>query len=228
MRIFWMRFMLLAVLITAACAPSATTEPSTPLPPPPPTADFETPLPPTDDVAPPTLGSTPTGESFTPEPPPPAISAETANLPAWRTLPLTDVRTGESFTLADFSDKVVYVHPMALWCTTCRAHLRSMRDSVLPVLESPEDVVFVTLAIEPQTTSDALLQYADNESFNWTFAVVTPEMLTELVAYFGQSVAVPPSTPHFLIRPDGRDTGLLTGSPSPQQDLELINMARSA
>lgn len=224
-RFHHLRLLLLGVLITAACAPSAPSQPTLQVPPPPPTADFETPLPPTEAIAPPTLGSTPTAESFTPERP--VSAAQSASLPAWRTLPLTNVHTGETFTLADFADKVIYVHPMALWCTTCRAHLRSLRDSVIPQLANPEEVVFVTLAIEPQTTNDALRQYADSESFNWIFAVATQDMVVELITYFGQSVVVPPVTPHFLIRADGRDTGLLTGSPTAQQDLDLINAARS-
>nr|MBA3959641.1 hypothetical protein [Chloroflexota bacterium] len=36
-------------------------------------------------------------------------------VPAWATIPLTDVRTGETFTLADSGDRVVFVEPMAVW-----------------------------------------------------------------------------------------------------------------
>jgi hypothetical protein len=35
--------------------------------------------------------------------------------PDWLTLPLTNARTGETFTLADFAGKTVFVHPMATW-----------------------------------------------------------------------------------------------------------------
>jgi hypothetical protein len=39
-----------------------------------------------------------------------------ANLrPDWLTMPLTNARSGETFTLADFAGKTVFVHPMATW-----------------------------------------------------------------------------------------------------------------
>ena len=38
-------------------------------------------------------------------------------LPAWQTSILSDARTGQSFTLADFTGKTVFVDPMATWCS---------------------------------------------------------------------------------------------------------------
>ncbi|HEX2907728.1 MAG TPA: hypothetical protein VHO69_12745 [Phototrophicaceae bacterium] len=38
--------------------------------------------------------------------------------PAWQTLPLVNARTGETFTFADLAGKVIFVEPMATWCTT--------------------------------------------------------------------------------------------------------------
>ena len=35
--------------------------------------------------------------------------------PDWLTMPLTNARSGETFTLADFAGKTVFVHPMATW-----------------------------------------------------------------------------------------------------------------
>ncbi|MFQ5419741.1 MAG: peroxiredoxin family protein, partial [Anaerolineae bacterium] len=42
-----------------------------------------------------------------------------ADRPAWQTVPLTDVRTGETFTLADYAGKVIIVETMAVWCPFC-------------------------------------------------------------------------------------------------------------
>lgn len=33
----------------------------------------------------------------------------------WQDIALRDVRTGETFTFADFAGRTVYVHPMARW-----------------------------------------------------------------------------------------------------------------
>ena len=58
----------------------------------------------------------------------PATVARAAERASWQQLPLVDARTGESFTLADFAGKTVYVEPMATWCTNCRQQLRTVRD----------------------------------------------------------------------------------------------------
>jgi hypothetical protein len=35
--------------------------------------------------------------------------------PEWTKLPLTNAHTGETFTLANFAGKTVYIEPMATW-----------------------------------------------------------------------------------------------------------------
>lgn len=79
------------VAVLAACAPA-----------PAPTAP-----PPTATLLPPTAGAAA----------PTALAATTAVAmrPAWQTALLRDARTGETFTLADFAGRTVYVHPMAKW-----------------------------------------------------------------------------------------------------------------
>ena len=129
---------------------------------------------------------------------------------AWTQLPLTNVATGETFTFADFAGQTVFVHPMATWCTNCRANQRTLSSSVVPQV-NPENVVFVSLSVEPFEDQDALAQYAENNGFTWLFAVVSGEMLPELVSAFGNSVANPPAQPHFIINPDGSHDGLRTG-----------------
>lgn len=45
----------------------------------------------------------------------PATTRMDATLAAWYAAPLTDVCSGETFTLAQFAPKAVFVHPMATW-----------------------------------------------------------------------------------------------------------------
>ena len=85
-----------------------------------------------------------------------------------------------------------------------------------------EDVVFLSLDIETASQDADLAAYADSNSFPWLFAVATPELMGALVQEFGQSVTVPPSQPHFIIRPDGSTTGLMTGNPSPDEVLQML------
>jgi len=145
------------------------------------------------------------------------------NGPAWASLELVDARSGQTFTLADFAGRTVYVEPMATWCSNCRAQLRRVRDAI-PQLDS-EQVVFIGLSVEAGLSPDVLAQYQETQGFDWTFAAATPELLDALVAEFGRTVNNPPATPHFLIGPDGSLSGLSTGSHSPEQIVAMVQAA---
>lgn len=149
------------------------------------------------------------GEAMTGEEMAESDESMMAELPAWQTIALTDVRTGETFALADFHGKTVFVEPMATWCTNCRRQLTNV--SAARAELNDEDVVFIALSVETNISNEQLASYTHDTGFDWTFAVATPELLQELVATFGQSITNPPSTPHFIVRPDGTYTELVTG-----------------
>jgi thiol-disulfide isomerase/thioredoxin len=132
-----------------------------------------------------------------------------ANRPAWQQVALTDAVTGKSFTLADFAGRTVYVEPMATWCSNCRQQLGNVKEAKAQL--NSDDVVFVALSVETNLAAADLASYASEAGFDWTFAVATPELLQELTAAFGRTIANPPSTPHFIIRPDGTTSELATG-----------------
>ena len=140
---------------------------------------------------------------------------------SWRDLPLTDARTGETFTLADLGDQTILVEPMATWCANCRHQLGNVRDAKTQ-LGDEALVTFVALSIETTLKADALARYAEEQGFDFTFAVMTPEMLRALATEFGQAVASPPSTPHFVIYPDGTTTDLFTGFQAPDELIALV------
>ena len=144
-----------------------------------------------------------------------------SDAPAWMTIPVTDVRSGETFTLADFAGKTVFVEPMATWCTNCRRQLGNVADAKAQLGDS-EDVVFVSLSVETNIGDGDLANYTQETGFDWAFAVATPEMLVSLVETFGQSITNPPSTPHFIIRPDGSTTDLTTGYEGPEEILQNL------
>lgn len=139
---------------------------------------------------------------------------DTAMLPAWQQLPLVNARSGAAFALADFAGQTIFVEPMATWCTNCRQQLNNLKAAQARL--DGEKVVLVALSVETNLSHEALAQYADAAGFDWTFAVATPELLQELAAIFGRTIANPPATPHFIIRPDGSTTGLMTGIDSPE------------
>ena len=150
-----------------------------------------------------------------------ALLLSAAFAQTWQTLPLTDARTGETFTLGGFSGQTVYVEPMATWCSNCRHQLGNVRDAAAQ-LGSKSDVTFVALSVETTLKASDLAHYAKAQGFDFKFAVMTPELLRALAATFGPPIAVPPSTPHFIIYPDGTTSDLLTGFSSPDAILAAL------
>jgi peroxiredoxin len=147
-----------------------------------------------------------------------------AGAPAWFTMPLTNARSGESFTLADFAGKTVFVEPMATWCTNCLRQLTDVK--VAQANLDPDEVVIIGLSVETTLSGADLAQYADRQDFNWTWVVATPDLLRSLVDTFGQTVTNAPSTPHFIVRPDGSFTDLDTGFESPDELIAQITEAQ--
>lgn len=54
-------------------------------------------------------GGFPAAQSTTP------VDGAQSSAAGWQDVALRDVRTGETFTFADFAGRTVYVHPMARW-----------------------------------------------------------------------------------------------------------------
>ena len=148
--------------------------------------------------------------------------AEQVERPAWQQIALVDARSGEQFTLADFAGKTVFVEPFATWCGNCRRQLGNVQSAHAAL---GDDVVFLALSVEPNIGNDALVSYADGAGFSYAFAAMPQEMLQELAAIYGQTVANPPATPHFIIRPDGSTTDLVTGIKSSDVLIQNIQAA---
>lgn len=140
--------------------------------------------------------------------------------PIWMTLPLTDVRTGKSFTLADYAGQVVYVETMATWCPNCRTQLSNVQQSL--ALFGENKPVFVAISVETTLAPQDLAAYAEENGFEVIFAVSTPELLQALNESFGRTITNPPSTPHFLIAANGSHGELRTGFSTPAEIVELV------
>ena len=147
-----------------------------------------------------------------------------ANLPSWQTSLLTDALTGQPFTLAEFAGKTVFVEPMATWCVNCRRQLTNVMSAKQQL--SSDDVAFIALSVETNVDDAALANYADDAGFDWHFAVMTPELLRDMVDEFGQAITNPPATPHFIIRSDGTFTELVTGIEPAGQIITQIQAAQ--
>lgn len=138
---------------------------------------------------------------------------------SWQDLPLTDAQTGKTFSLADFAGQTVYVEPMATWCANCRQQLGNVHEAKAQL---GDEVTFIALSVETTLSADELARYAEDQGFDFTFAVMTPPLLRALATEFGQSVTNPPSTPHFIISPDGTASELLTGFSTPDEIIATV------
>ena len=144
--------------------------------------------------------------------------------PAWMQIALTDAQTGESFTLGDFAGRTVFVEPMATWCTNCRRQLTDLTATTAQF--TGDDVLFIAISVETTLDNQTLASYAADNGYPFTFAVASEELVRALAAEFGQSVANPPSTPHFIIRADGSFTDLDTGFESADELAQQIRAAQ--
>jgi len=191
----------MTALILTACAPTA----------PIPTPTFPTA---TLDLAAPTIDAN--GVLIPPTDTPTPNVPQGANA-AWATTQFINARTGETFTLADFAGKTVFVEAMATWCSNCRAQMRNVRD-VIGALDA-DKYVFIGLSVETNISAADLAAYVDAQEFPWVFAVMSPEALQRLTDAFGRSITNPPVTPHFVIKSDGTTDGLVAGKIHSVEDL---------
>jgi thiol-disulfide isomerase/thioredoxin len=126
---------------------------------------------------------------------------------------LTDVRSGETYTIADLKGCVVYVETMATWCPSCRQQLTNVM-TALPDIDR-ERVVIVAISVETDLDPATLASYAEQNAFDFVFSVASEDMLKSIVDEFGREAIVPPATPHFIVRADGSFTDLKTGFVDP-------------
>lgn len=177
-------------LMLGACAPAPASSPSTSAPAGPMTdAPSATPSP---SVEPMTDAATPTAS-----PDPTAAPTPTDELLA---LELIDVRSGETFTLAELAAEhgPVLLEPMAIWCTSCRAQQRE-------VVRAHEAGSFTSVSLDVDLSEQPadLAAYAEREGFDWRFAMADAALYRLLQDRFGVASTNPPSTPLIVIEADG-------------------------
>jgi len=138
--------------------------------------------------------------------------------PAWFHTQLTDEVTGESFQIADFEGKVVLVETFAQWCPTC---LRQQMEiaKMQEMMGMPEDLVTVSLDVDPNEDAMMLKKYLEKHGFNWRFAIAPAETAREIGNLYGQQFLNPPSAPVFVIDRQGKVHPLPSGVKS-VEDLE--------
>jgi thiol-disulfide isomerase/thioredoxin len=176
---------------------------------------------PAESAAPASPAAAPTdavGPSVSPET---ADATETAERPEWFDLEMTDVVTGETFTINDYAGKVVLLETMAIWCPTCQRQ----GDEVVrlhELLGEPEDLVSVSLDVDMGEDGELLRNYVEKLGYDWHFAVAPILVARALGNLYSAQYLNPPVSPMLVIDRDGNVLGLPFGSVKSAESLQGV------
>jgi len=122
---------------------------------------------------------------------------------------LTDVRSGQAFTLAEVAatEGPVLLEPMAIWCTSCRDQHREVVKA-----HAAGEFASVSLDVDLTERQEDLAAYADAQGWDWRFAMADADLYRLLQERFGTLATHPPSTPLIVIERDGTVRPLAFGA----------------
>jgi thiol-disulfide isomerase/thioredoxin len=118
--------------------------------------------------------------------------------PAWFGYSLTDVNTGETFTIGDFKGKVILLETMAVWCSNCRKQQQEVK-ALHERLGMNEGFVSIALDIDSNETADVLKAHATKNGFDWLYAVSSTDLSRQVASLYGDQFLNPPSVPMLII-----------------------------
>jgi thiol-disulfide isomerase/thioredoxin len=142
--------------------------------------------------------------------------------PEWLDYRLVDVASGESFSVGDYSGKVVVIELMAMWCTTCMAQQAALK-STLDSLGNPDDIVTIVVDVDSNEKAEDLLAYTQKYALPWKYAVVTPEFARAISNTYGALYIQPPAAPMLIVDRDGGVHALTVGYKNVVALLAMIN-----
>jgi peroxiredoxin len=126
------------------------------------------------------------------------MAGDMMETPAWFHIPLTDIHTGDSFTITDLKGQVVLVETMAIWCSNCLRQQQEVK-SLHALFGERDDLVSVAINIDPNEQEAALKSYTMRHGFDWVYTVAPAELSRELSQLYGHQILNPPSAPMFII-----------------------------
>ena len=127
----------------------------------------------------------------------------TTATPDWFSIKMTDVRTGETFTINDFSGKVVLIQTIAQWCPNCLFQQGETR-KMAKQLGNPEDLILLSLDVDLHEDEASLKKYTEDFGFEWRFAVASLEVGRALGNLYNAEYLNPPLEPMLLIDRQGK------------------------
>ena len=141
--------------------------------------------------------------------------------PAWYSATLTDVNTGQVFTIQDNIGKVYLVETLATWCSNCLKQQQEVK-RFHDLLGEREDFESLGVNIDPNEDTALLTGYVQQNGFDWLYVVASNEMIDEISALYGPQFLNPPSTPMLIIDRNGNPHPLGFGIKSAEELLEAV------
>ncbi len=163
--------------------------------------------------------ATPTADAMMTEETPSADAMMEA--PAWYSAVLTDVSTGQTFTINDFKGKVVLVETMAMWCPTCKKQQVQVK-ALHELLGMNDDFVSIGLDIDLNENAADLKGYVEDNGFDWLYAIATADVAQDISKQYGDQFLNPPSTPIVIIDRHGEAHPLPFGVKRADELLQFI------
>lgn len=153
-------------------------------------------------------------------PEPVVASPAPAASPEWFSMELTDVQTGETFTMNDYAGKVVLLETMAMWCPTCllqAGHVQRLHEA----LGSPDDLISVSLDVDMNEDAETLKSYAADYGLDWHVAIAPLLVARALGNLYSAQYLNPPLAPMLIIDRAGEVHQLAYGL----KDVEALQKA---
>lgn len=141
------------------------------------------------------------------------------SFPVWYSMPLTDVNTGQVFTVEENLGKVILVETLATWCSNCykqQTEVAKFHD----LLGERNDFISLGIDIDPNEDVSLLTEYVRKNGFDWLYVVANVEMIDEISLLYGPQFLNPPSTPMLIIDRKGHPHPLNFGVKNAE---ELLN-----
>lgn len=141
--------------------------------------------------------------------------------PAWYSVSLTNVQSGEAFTINDLNGKVILVETMAVWCSNCKKQQGQVK-ALHEMLGERDDFVSLGVDIDPNEDGASLKSFTESNGFNWTYVVAPADVSREIASLYGSQFLNPPSTPMLIIDRKGVAHPLPFGIKSAEELLQAL------
>jgi len=151
----------------------------------------------------------------------PTAGASAGATPDWYRVELTDVRTGDTFTMDQFAGRVVLIEAMAEWCPTCLEQQAEVK-RLHQLLGAPADLVSVSLDVDLHEDAASLQAYAAEHGLDWRVAVAPLEVARALGNLYSSQYLNPPVSPMLVIDRKGTAVQLPYGVKRAEDLLEML------